>query len=164
MLDLWNPFAEMSRLEDEVWGRTTNSRRPSFQPRVDIFEDKEAILVQAELPGTKSSEINIQVENNVLTLSGERKLERDDPTSNYHRIERSYGTFTRSFMLPNTVDSTNIEADLTDGVLTLKLPRRAEAQPRKIQVKSGQAKTQRTVEIQAKQNKGDEPRRPEARG
>ena len=156
MLDRWNPFAEMSRLEDEVWGRNADTRRMTFQPRVDIYEDKGAIVVKAELPGTKTSDINIQVENNVLTLSGERKLENEANTETYHRIERAYGTFARSFVLPNTVDSTNIEAELTDGVLTLRMPRRAEAQPRRIEVKAAEAKKPVEIHAQAGQAKPEQ--------
>ncbi len=135
-MDRWNPFAEISRLQDEVVNRWTDRRQMAFQPLVDIFEDKDAIFVRAELPGVKADDVNINVENNVLTLTGERKLDNDENREGYHRIERAYGNFTRSFQLPNTVDAQHIEASLTDGVLSLRLPRRAETQPRRIEVKT----------------------------
>ena len=140
-LNRWDPFSEIARLQDEMgrqWSTAPAERRgASFSPVVDIFEDKEAIYVKAELPGVKPEEVNIHVENNVLTLTGERKLEKKDDRDGYHRIERVYGTFTRSFALPNNVASDLVEADLSDGVLSVKIPKKAEAQPKKITVKSG---------------------------
>jgi HSP20 family protein len=123
-------------MQDEVAARSGSDRRQlAFQPLVDIFEDKDAIFVKAELPGVRADDIHINSENNVLTLSGTRKLEQEENRDGYHRIERTYGTFARSFTLPNMVDTGHIEASLADGILTLKLPKRAEAQPRKIDVK-----------------------------
>src|SRR5688500_16897904 len=113
MLERWNPFAEIQRMQDEVAGRWGSDRRQlAFQPLVDIFEDKDAIFVKAELPGVRADDITINSENNVLTLSGSRKLDQEENRDGYHRIERTYGTFARSFTLPATVDSTHIEASL----------------------------------------------------
>ena len=142
-LNRWDPFSEIARLQDEMsraWvsgSGSTDRRVASFSPAVDIFEDKDAIYVKAELPGVKAEEVNVHVENNILTLSGERKLEKNDAREGYHRIERVYGTFTRSFALPNNVAADQVEAEMTDGVLNVKIPKRTEAQPKKIAVRSG---------------------------
>lgn len=141
-LNRWDPFTEIARLQDEMtrhWSQAPQGERraASFAPAVDIFEDKDAIYVKAEIPGVKAEEVNIHVENNVLTLSGERKLAKAEDKDGYHRIERVYGTFTRSFALPNNVVSDQVEAELTDGILSVKLPKKAEPQPKKIAVKAG---------------------------
>lgn len=133
MLGRWDPFAEFARLQDEL-GRTPG-RTSSFAPAVDIFEDKESIMLTAEVPGVKPDNIHVSVDNNVLTIRGERKLENEERKENYHRVERMYGTFSRSFVLPNTVTTDKIDAQTKDGVLTLRIPKRAEAQPRRIEVK-----------------------------
>jgi HSP20 family protein len=135
----FDPFAELSRLQDEFFARPTRRevRPPSFRPAVDIHESKDAIVVKAELPGVKVEDVSIHVENHVLTLTGERKLEQTKDDDGWHRVESSYGSFTRSFQLPNTVNTEAIDATMNDGVLTLKLPKRAEVQPRRIAVKSG---------------------------
>jgi HSP20 family protein len=135
MLSRWDPFTELSRLQDEFF-RPSVRRELQFQPVVDIFEEKDAILLKAELPGVKLEDITIHVENNLLTLSGERKFEREEKREGYHRVESSYGKFTRSFALPTTVDADAIDASLDAGVLTLRLPKKAELQPRKIEVKA----------------------------
>lgn len=135
MLTRFDPFAEMSRLQDEM-RRTWGGSSSSFSPAVDIFEDKEGIHVKAEVPGMKAEDIHLQVENNVLTLSGERKLEKEDRRDGYHRIERAYGRFSRSFVLPNLVDAEKIVAQVKDGVLSVLLPKKAEAQARRVEVRS----------------------------
>jgi len=106
----------------------------SWAPLCDIYEDGEGIAVKAELPGVDRSDIDIQVENNVLTLRGERKREKEVKTENLCRTERSYGTFSRSFTLPITVDTEHIKAEYKDGVLHVTLPKVEEAKPRKIKV------------------------------
>lgn len=135
MLGRWDPFAEMSRLQDEMWKQHGESRR-GFTPAVDIYEDKEGFSIRAELPGVKAEDVHVTVENQVLTLRGERKLEKEDKREGYHRVERSYGAFTRSFVLPNTVAGDNVQAEMKDGVLTLKLMKKPETQPRRIEVKT----------------------------
>jgi HSP20 family protein len=138
-LNRWDPFTEIARLQDEMSRQLLQSdrRTAGFVPPVDINEDKDAIYVKAELPGVKPEAVQLHVENNVLTLTGERKLERDETRDNYHRVERSYGTFTRSFALPNSVSSDQVQADMTDGILTVKIPKKAEVQPKRIEVKTG---------------------------
>jgi len=138
-LNRWDPFSEIARLQDEMGRHFVDSERRTagFTPAVDIYEDKDAIYLKAELPGVKPEEVNIHVENNILTLTGERKLEKSEDRAGYHRIERMYGSFTRSFALPNNVSSDGVDADMSNGILTVKVPKKAEAQPKKIAVRSG---------------------------
>lgn len=142
-LNRWDPFSEIARLQDEMSRHLVTSERRSagFVPPVDIFEEKDAIFVKAELPGVKPDQVKLHVENNILTLTGERKLaveEKETETKqSFHRVERSYGTFTRSFALPTNVLADQVEADMTDGILTVRIPKRAEAQPRQIPVSNG---------------------------
>lgn len=138
-LNRWDPFTEIARLQDEMSRQllTSERRTAGFVPPVDIYEEKDAIYVKTELPGVKPEQVQLHVENNILTLTGERKLANEENREGYHRVERTYGTFTRSFALPNNVASDQVEAEMTDGVLTVKIPKRAEAQPKKIAVKSG---------------------------
>ncbi|UJR81812.1 Hsp20/alpha crystallin family protein [Sandaracinus amylolyticus] len=138
MLTRWDPFTEMSRLQDELFRssfapRGAAATRATFAPAVDVFEDADAIFVQAELPGLKLEDISVGVENDVLTFSGERKSERDE--GHYVR-ERWVGAFSRSFKLPRTVDVEKIEATLKDGILTVRLPKRENVKARRIEVKS----------------------------
>jgi HSP20 family protein len=139
-LNRWDPFTEIARLQDEMsrhFVPSEKGRGPGFVPPVDIFEDKDAIYLKAELPGVKPDDVKLHVENNVLTLTGERKFEKEEKKEGYHRVERSYGAFTRSFSLPNNVAGDQVAAELTDGVLTVKLPKKTEAQPKRIEVKAG---------------------------
>ncbi len=106
----------------------------SWNPSVDVYEDQNGIVLEADLPGLKPGEFELAIENNVLTLKGERKFEKKTEESNFHRVERSYGSFTRSFTLPTNVDVNNVAADFKDGVLKVMLPRREETKPRQIQV------------------------------
>ncbi|MBS1810165.1 MAG: Hsp20/alpha crystallin family protein [Acidobacteria bacterium] len=106
----------------------------SWNPSVDVYEDQHGIVLEADLPGLKPGEFELSIENNVLTLKGERKFEKKTDEGNYHRVERSYGSFTRSFTLPTTVDVNNVGADFKEGVLRVTLPRREETKPRQIQV------------------------------
>jgi HSP20 family protein len=132
MLAHWDPFAEIARLQDSIFSRNlpTETRR-EYRPSVDIFEDEKTIQVKADLPGIKPEEIKIEVENGILTLSGERKLEKEDNKDGYHRVERVYGAFSRSFTLPEAVDGDAIEAKYNEGVLTVVLPKREEVNHRK---------------------------------
>lgn len=106
----------------------------NWNPAVDVYEDQNGIVLEADLPGLKPGEFELSIENNVLTLKGERKFEKKSEEGNYHRVERSYGSFTRSFTLPSTVEVNNVGADFKDGVLRVTLPRREETKPRQIQV------------------------------
>jgi HSP20 family protein len=105
-----------------------------FVPPVDIYEDEHAITLKVEVPGIEEKDIDVRLENQTLTLRGERKFEKEEKEENFHRIERRYGSFTRSFTLPNTVDTENVKAEYANGVLSVRLPKRAEAKPRQIKV------------------------------
>ena len=148
MLTRWDPFAEIARLQDQMTRWASGSEAPSYQggfaPAVDVFEEDKAFLVKAELPGLKPEDVHVTVENDVLTIKGERKLENEEKREGYHRIERSYGSFTRSFSLPKTLDSEHLEAEMKDGVLSVRLPKRTAPEPKKIEIKTGGApKTQK---------------------
>jgi HSP20 family protein len=106
----------------------------AWAPAVDIYEKGTDVVLKAELPGLDPKDVDIRIENNVLTLKGERKIEDEIKQEDYHRVERAYGGFTRSFTLPSTVDTTNVKADYKDGVLRITLPKREEAKPKQIQV------------------------------
>jgi HSP20 family protein len=123
-------FGEASRGDDDVLSRG------DWLPPVDIFEnDQHEIVLKAELPGIPREDIDIRVENNLLTVRGERKREQETKQESYHRVERVYGAFSRSFTLPSTVNTEKVSAEFRDGVLTVVLPAREEAKPRQIQVK-----------------------------
>ena len=142
MLTRWDPFRELARVQEEM-NRALGDERQLFRagesvgwtPACDIYEDGEEILVRAELAGVEPKDVEIGFENGVLTLKGERKLEKETARENYHRLELSYGTFTRAFSLPATIDSENIRAESKQGVLLIHLPKKAEAKPKSIQVK-----------------------------
>lgn len=138
MLSVWDPFADLNRVQRELEKNFFGPRnRPAdFAPAVDVHEDEEALVLRAELPGVKREDIDIQVDGNVLTLKGERKLEKEQESRRYHRIERSYGSFVRQFQVPTNIDATAIDAELNEGVLTLRLPKKAELKARKIEVKA----------------------------
>jgi len=136
----WEPFRDLARLQDEVT-RLFEDRAfhagesVGWTPACDIYEDEEAVMLSFELAGVEPKDVDVRFENGVLTIKGERKLERDGKRENYHRIERSYGTFTRSFSLPGTLDPERIKAEAKNGVLQIALPKKAEAKPRAIQVR-----------------------------
>jgi len=144
----YDPFGELRSLQNEMnrlfsssFSRGERSEgdqimRGAWNPSVDIFENQNQIVLEAELPGMKPEDVEISIENNVLTLHGERKFEKKDENDNFHRVERSYGSFTRSFTLPPTVTSENATADFQNGVLRLTLAKREEAKARRIEIKS----------------------------
>lgn len=143
MLSRFEPFRDLARLQDEM-SRLFDDRRVfragagesvGWTPACDIYEDENEVSVRFELAGVDPKDVEVRFENGVLTLKGERKLEREEKRDNYHRLEMSYGTFTRSFSLPGTVDPEKIKAEAKNGVLAVTLPKRAEAKPRAIQVK-----------------------------
>lgn len=107
----------------------------SWMPAVDIKETDDALVLVAELPGMKKNEVNITLENQVLTLAGERTFERDEAKENYHRVERAYGTFSRSFSLPKNINAAEVNATFNSGVLTVSIPKAPEAKPHKITIK-----------------------------
>jgi len=143
-LNRFEPFRSTSGLEsqvgrifNELFDRSQESNLTSWAPAVDIFENEHELVVKADLPDVKPEELDIRVENNILTIRGERKFEKKVDEKNYLRVERSYGSFSRSFALANTVNSEAIKADYKDGVLTLTIPKREEAKPKQIKVNVG---------------------------
>jgi HSP20 family protein len=106
----------------------------SFVPAVDIYEDEKKVTLKLEVPGMAEKDLDVSVENNILTVKGERKFENEEKEENFHRIERRYGSFSRSFTLPSTVDTEHIEAHYQAGVLKLDLKKKPEAQPKQIKV------------------------------
>jgi HSP20 family protein len=140
----FDPFREVAVLHDRmnrVFGDLSRrfdddvTARGAWVPPVDIYEnDQHELVLKAELPDLKREDIDIRVENNALTLSGQKKSEEEVNEDRYHRIERTYGHFSRTFSLPNTVDTGKIAAEYKNGVLTVKLPRREDAKPKQIQV------------------------------
>ena len=126
----------MARLFGDVYLRDEDTGfRESWNPAVDIFEtESHDLVLKAELPGMTREDIEVLVENSTLVLKGAKKFNSDVKDENYRRIERSYGTFHRSFTLPNTVDASKVTADYKNGILTVKLPFREEARPRTINV------------------------------
>jgi HSP20 family protein len=114
----------------------TQATGAGWSPLVDVFENSEGITLKAELPEIDANDVDIQLEGNVLTLRGERKLEYADQQEGYHRVERSYGAFSRRFTLPLTVETGNVTAQSRDGVLRIFLPKKAETKPRQIKVQA----------------------------
>jgi HSP20 family protein len=106
----------------------------AWAPAVDIYENENNIVLKAELPGVDPKDVEVRVEDNTLYLKGERKFEKETKEENYHRIERSYGSFARSFTLPNSIDAEKVAAEYKDGLLTLTLPKREEAKPKTIKI------------------------------
>lgn len=163
----YDPFRELRSLQDEVnrlFGSTMSRSSASgdeetwgggWSPRVDIYENKDNLVIEAELPGMNPENVDISVENNVLTIQGKRDFEKRDEDDNFHRVERHYGSFTRSFTLPPTVNSEEATADFENGVLKLKLAKREEAKPRRIEIKagSGQPSQPKQINTEAKQAK-----------
>ena len=144
MITRWEPFRELNTLQDRLnrlfqdsYARGTDELMTTgnFVPAVDVYEDEQAITLKVEVPGIEQKDIDIRVENNTLTVRGERKLEQEEKEENFHRIERRYGSFVRSFTLPNTVDTEKVTAEYENGVLRIRLAKRAEAKPKQIQVK-----------------------------
>lgn len=154
----WDPYREVSTLQDRLnrafGGRTEREDEvtlAAWAPPVDIAEEKDRILITAELPGFKESEIEIQTENGMLTLRGERRFEKESDGKNFHRVERSYGQFLRSFSLPNNVDREKIKASFKNGLLEVELPKREDAKPKTIKVTAGaEPKTPETIEVKGR--------------
>jgi len=130
-----DPFQGLRFFEDAVT-RLMNEPRTNrpWSPAVDILETEEAVTVKADLPDVKTEDIDIRVENGTMTLRGGRKFEKDEKVKGYHRIERSFGEFVRSFALPPTVESEKVAAEYKNGVLTITLPKKETAKPRQIKV------------------------------
>ena len=144
-LSRWEPFRGASTLQEQVNRIFSDvlersgeeSSLTSWAPAVDIYETEHELVVKADLPDVDPKDLDIRVENNILTIRGERKFEKNVNEENYLRVERAYGSFSRSFSLANTVNSEAIKADYQNGVLTLTVPKREEAKPKQIKVNVG---------------------------
>jgi HSP20 family protein len=141
----WDPLRDLSSIQEKMnqlfedtlsrtRGREEGLAAGMWTPAVDIYETGESVVVKAELPGLTKEQVGIEVKDGVLTLKGERKVEREVKEENYHRVERAYGTFQRSFSLPASVDQEKIGATLKDGVLEVTLPKKEQAKPKQISV------------------------------
>jgi HSP20 family protein len=140
----WDPFRDMTTLRERMnrlfedmaasRGEEKDLTTSSWAPAVDIYETENEVVLTAEIPGIEEKDIEIKVEDNTLTLKGERKFEKETKEENYHRIERAYGSFFRSFTLPAFVDQDKIEAEHESGVLKIRMPKRAELKPRKVKI------------------------------
>ena len=139
----WEPFRGLTTLQDQVnrlfdegfnRARSAQTDLATWAPAVDIYEAENELVVKADLPGLQEKDIDIRVENNTLTIRGERKFEKEVNEENYLRVERAYGAFTRSFSLPNTVNTEGIHAEYRNGTLTVRLPKREESKPKQIKV------------------------------
>lgn len=138
----WDPFREVVALQNRMnhlFRDLNEEENPvaaaSFVPAVDIYEDQNKVVLKLEVPGIDQKDLKVSVEENTLTVQGERKLEAEEKEENFHRIERRYGSFYRAFTLPPTVDTENIDANYTAGILHLELKKRPEARPKQIEVK-----------------------------
>jgi HSP20 family protein len=153
LLTRWEPFREFSTLQDRM-NRMNRLFRESYSPEgpedalattcfaplVDIYEDEHNIALKLEVPGIDEKDIDVRIEGNTLTVHGERKFEKEEKEENFRRVERQYGSFTRSFTLPNTVDAEKAQAHYDKGILKVQLAKKAEAKPKQIKVNVGSEK------------------------
>ena len=146
VLTRWDPYREFSSVQDRLnrlfnasfhEGRDESLATSTFAPAVDVYEDEHSITLKIEVPGIEEKDIDVRIENNVLTIHGERKFEKEEKEENFRRVERQYGSFTRSFTLPTTVDAENIQANYDKGILKIELAKKAEAKPKQIKVNIG---------------------------
>ena len=154
LLTRWEPLREFSAMQDRMnrmnrlFRESYSPEGPeealtttSFAPPVDIYEDEHNITLKLEVPGIDEKDIDVRVEGNTLTVHGERKIEKEEKEENFRRVERQYGSFTRSFTLPSSVDPAQVSANYDKGVLKINLAKKAEAKPKQIKVNVGSQKT-----------------------
>jgi HSP20 family protein len=157
LITRYDPFREFVTLQDRMnrlfrdprgsEGPDESLTTTAFAPPVDVYEDEHNVTLKIEVPGIDEKDINVNIENNTLTVHGERKFEKEEKEENYRRVERQYGSFTRTFTLPNTVDQESVQADYEKGVLKITLAKKAEAKPKQIKVNVGsQGGSQKTLE------------------
>ena len=146
LLARWDPFKELDELHGRLssvlglpqgGGEGGSALLPKWAPVADISETENEYVIQAELPAVEKKDVKVSVEDGVLTLSGERQFDKEKDDRKYHRIERSYGSFIRSFTLPGDADDSKVVAEFKDGMLTIRLPKDEKAKPRTIEVKVG---------------------------
>jgi HSP20 family protein len=159
LLTRWDPFREFSTMQERMnrmnrlFRESHSPEGPeealtttSFAPPVDIYEDEHNVILKMEVPGIDEKDIDVRIENNNLTVRGERNFEKEEKEENFRRVERQYGSFTRSFTLPSSVETDNVQATYDKGVLEIRLAKKAEAKPKQIKVKVG---SERTLEAKA---------------
>jgi HSP20 family protein len=157
VLTRWDPFREFSTLQDRMnrmfrdsYGERDEALTTStFAPPVDVYEDEHNVTLKIEVPGIDEKDLDVRVENNTLTVHGERKFEKEEKEENFRRVERQYGSFTRSFTLPNTVDTDSIQAAYEKGILKIQLAKKAEAKPKQIKVNVGSGKSLEGKEVKS---------------
>jgi HSP20 family protein len=145
----FDPFRNLSTLQEQVNrlfessfpARGDNAALTTWAPAVDIYETENELVIKADLPDMDEKDLDVRVENNMLTIRGERKFEQQVKEDNYLRLERTYGSFSRSFSLPSSVNTEAIKADYKNGVLTVTLPKRAESKPKQVKVSVGNGKS-----------------------
>ena len=146
MLTTWNPFRELDEAQNRfhtvfsgfparLFGNGKSIKMTDWSPQVDILEDDREYLIKADLPEMKKEEVKVTMENGVLSIAGERKVEKEEKTKKYHRIERSFGSFERTFTVPEDADAKKIAAEFREGVLKVHLPKVATAKPKPVEVK-----------------------------
>jgi HSP20 family protein len=162
VLTRFEPFREFSTLQDRInrvfresygqgsAGQDESLTTSSFAPAVDVYEDEHDVTLKIEVPGIDEKDIDVRLESNTLTVHGERKIEKEEKEENYRRVERQYGSFTRTFTLPTTVDSEKVSATYDKGVLKIALPKKAEAKPKQIKVSVGGTKVETEKTLEAK--------------
>jgi len=151
LLTRWEPLRDLATMQNRINRFVRESYNPegpeealtttSFAPPVDIYEDAHTVVVKMEVPGIDEKDIDVHIENNTLTVHGERKIEKEEKEENFRRVERQYGSFTRSFTLPSSVDTGQVNAHYDKGVLKINLAKKAEAKPKQIKVNVGSEKT-----------------------
>jgi len=160
VLTRWDPFREFTTLQERMNRLVRDQYRAegdpeesltttNFAPPVDVYEDEHSITLKIEVPGIDEKDIDVRIENNTLTVHGERKFEKEEKEENFRRVERQYGSFTRQFTLPNTVDPEQVNATYDKGVLKITLAKKAEAKPKQIKVNVGSERT-----LEGKESKG----------
>jgi HSP20 family protein len=138
----WEPFRNLSTLQEQVNrlfegsfpAQGDKSALTTWAPAVDIYETENELVLKADLPDINEKDLDVRVENNMLTIHGERKFEQKVKEENYLRVERSYGSFSRSFSLPSTINTESIKAEYKNGTLTVELPKRAESKPKQVKI------------------------------
>ena len=162
VLTRFEPFREFSTLQDRInrvfresyghgsAGQDEPLTTSSFAPAVDVYEDEHTVTLKIEVPGIDEKDIDVRLENSTLTVHGERKIEKEEKEENYRRVERQYGSFTRTFTVPNTVDSEKVSATYDKGVLKVTLPKKAVAKPKQIKVNVGGSKVENEKTLEAK--------------
>jgi HSP20 family protein len=155
-----SPLADVAVLQNRLNSIFSDFARPeaeqeslamgNFIPPVDVYEDAQRLVLKLEVPGIKQEDLDVKLENQTLTVKGERKFEKDEKEENFHRIERRYGSFTRTFTLPQTVDAGSVKANYEQGVLTIALAKKEAAKPKQVQVEIGNSAAAAPKQVEGK--------------